>query len=142
MDKVQPVQCDICGGDATGGWQHTYCGRCATEICALEGRLNDLTDRCERKEEQLYDYQSKIRQSRAEATRSRADADRLQRKVVRLERQLGPFVAIVSLAREARDCGSPEARTLFVAAAVEGCANVSVGENTFIPVPEAEETPE
>jgi len=142
MDE-RPVQCDICGKDAKDGWQYTHCRKCALEVDveALESRLNDLTEELERKEEQLYNYRSEMSQCRGEKSHLRVENDRFQRKVARLQRQLEPFVELVSLAREARDCGSLEARTLFVRAAVvraavEGCANVSLGENELIPAPE------
>ncbi len=131
----QPMQCEICGKYVTEGWQHTYCCKCAIEVDveALESRLDDLN---ERREEIL----ERCRDSRFELRQYRVEIKRLRPKVVRLQRQLGPFVELVGLAREARDCGSPEARTLFVTAAIEGCANLSVGDNDLIPVPKEEAT--
>jgi DNA repair ATPase RecN len=136
------MQCDVCGKDATDGWQNTYCNPCAIEVDAdaMESRLDKLTEECESKEERLRDCKNLSWRYRADSKQVRVEVDRFQRKLARLQRQVSPFVELVSLAREARDCGSPEARTLFVAAAVAaaivGCANVSVGDNDLVPAPE------
>ncbi len=127
----QPVQCDTCGKDAKDGWQHIYCNKCAMELDAdaIMSRLDDLNEQREEIEEQCRERRFELRQYRMEIKR-------LRPKVARLQRQLGPFAELVSLAREARDCGSPKARTLFVTAAIEGCANLSVGDNSLVPAPE------